>query len=183
MKDKNLFIAILMSSAMLASVSCSKSTGDLSSDIEGIYAGSITRTNSLKSTEESERSVYNGDDFAEVTMLEDKQIQVHCYGEEIDTSFVLDYYMHNDSVLVCLTGDDFEHMYGHMLGAGHMDGNMMGDMKSNETQWMHHLSDEHHPDDEHFGGFDLHMGTFTYSIRMTDEEELYYMKFSGSKEQ
>ena len=47
----------------------------------------------LKSTEETERSVFPGDDFAEVTVLEDNQIQVHCSGEEIDTTFVLDYYM------------------------------------------------------------------------------------------
>lgn len=183
MTINKLFIGIFMLSAILAFVSCSKSTGDLSGDIEGIYIGSIIRTASLKSAEENARIVNIGEGIAEVTQLEDRQIQVHCYGEEIDTTFLLDYYMHNDSVLVCLTGDDFEHMYGHMPGAGHMGGNMMGDMESNETQWMHHLKDEHHPDDEHFGGFDLQMGTFTYSLRMTDEDEPYYMKFSGSKEQ
>jgi len=91
MKDKNLFIGILMSSAILAWVSCSKSTGDPSGDIEGIYVGSFTRTASLKSTEVIERVVYTGNDFAEVTVVDDNQIQVHCYGEEIDTTFVLDY--------------------------------------------------------------------------------------------
>lgn len=183
MKGNNLFIGIFISSAFLAFVSCSKSTADPSGTIEGTYVGSVTRTASLKSAEDTESSVYTGNDFAEVTALQDKQIQVHCYGEEIDTTFVLDYYMHNDSVLVCLTGTDFENMYGHMPGAGHMGGNMMGDIDSNETEWLHHLNVEHHLGDEHFGAFDLHRGTFTYSIRMTNEPEPYYMKFTGSKEQ
>jgi hypothetical protein len=91
--------------------------------------------------------------------------------------------MHNDSAYVCLTGVDFESMYGHMLGSGHMGGSMMGDIGDDETEWMHHMSDEHDDGDEHFGGFDMHNETFTYSIEMMDENGTYYLKFHGSKEQ
>ena len=58
------------------------------------------------------------------------EIEVHCFGKEIDTTFMLDYYEHNDSVMVCLTGSDFEFMYGHMLGEGHMGGGMMNDIQN-----------------------------------------------------
>jgi hypothetical protein len=64
-----------------------------------------------------------------------------------------------------------------------MGGGMMGDTGDDETEWMHHLNDEHEQGDEHFGGFDLIMGTFTCSLKMMDEAKPYYMKFSGSKEQ
>ena len=70
-----------------------------------------------------------------------------------------------------------------MLGSGHMGGSMMGDIRDDETEWMHHMSDEHVDGDQHFGGFDMHDETFTYSIKMMDESEPYYMKFSGLKEQ
>lgn len=188
MKRKNLIIGLSMMYIILTFVSCSESTSGPSGDIEGIYYGSFTRTSSLKATSEAVSNSNSGDEYAEIHRLEGNQIQVHCFGEEIDTTFMLDYYMHNDSVLVCLTGDDFENMYGHMLGAGHMGGgmmggNMMGDIGDNETEWMHHMSDEHEEGDEHFGGFDMQNGMFTYFIRMTNEAEPYYMKFTGSKEE
>ena len=93
MKSKNVFIGMFMMSAILAFVSCSESTDDPSGYIEGIYYGSFTRTTSLKSTAETVRHGYSGDAFAEVRILEDSQIQVHCYGQETDTTFMVDYYL------------------------------------------------------------------------------------------
>ena len=55
-----------------------------------------------------------------------------------------------------------------MLGQGHMNGGMMGDMQNNETEWMHHLNDEHQDGDEHFGGFDLQHHAFDYTFRMSN---------------
>lgn len=69
------------------------------------------------------------------------------------------------------------------LASGTAEVTMMGDIGDDETEWMHHLHDEHEEGDEHFGSFDMHSGTFNYSIRMTDEIGPYYMRFSGSKEQ
>jgi hypothetical protein len=40
----------------------------------------------------------------------------------MDTTFMLNYYENHDSVMVCMTDSDFEHEYGHMMGAGHMSG-------------------------------------------------------------
>ena len=181
MKHRNLIIGVLITSVLLVVVSCSKTENDPKDSIEGTYYGTFTRTTSLKSAQTDNTGVDHG--TAEVTMVENDQIEVHCFGNEIDTTFMLDYYMHNDSAYVCLTGTDFENMYGHMLGTGHMGGSMMGDIGDDETEWMHHMSDEHVDGDDHFGGFDMHNRTFTYSIRMMDESESYYMKFTGSKEQ
>jgi hypothetical protein len=185
MKKRNIIIGLLFTSTLFVVVSCTKTSNDDSDSIEGTYYGTYSRTASLKSTQSDSRAADNA--TAEVTKVGENLIEVYCDGDEIDTTFMLNYYMQYDSAMVCLTGDDFENIYGHMLGAGHMGGGMMGggmmgDIGDNETEWMHHLNDEHQPGDEHFGGFDLKMGTFTYYLRMTDETEPYYMKFSGSKE-
>lgn len=179
MKNRNLFIGMLFTSALFVAVSCTKD--DNRDNIEGSYYGTFKRTTSLKSTLSDDGGGVPG--TAKVTITGENQIEVHCYGDEIDTTFMLNYYMHNDSALVCLTGDDFENMYGHKLGSDHMGGGMMGDIGDEETEWMHHMNDEHQDGDKHFGGFDLHMGNFTYSLPMMDETEPYYLKFSGSKKQ
>ena len=80
-------------------------------------------SNSLKSS--ALDGLENDHGTAEVKMMGDNQIEVHCFGEVLDTTFMLDYYEHNDSVMVCLTGSDFSNMYGHGLGEGHMSGGMM----------------------------------------------------------
>ena len=180
MKYRNLIIGMLFASVILLVVSCTGTKGDPGHSIEGTYYGTLARTSSLKSAQTENRGADQG--IAEVTIMGDNEIEVHCSGSEIDTTFMLNYYMDHDSAYVCLTGDDFEDMYGHMLGTGHMGGNMMGDISGDETEWMHHLNDDHQPGDEHFGGFDMQNGTFTCSLRMMDETEPYYMKFTGSKE-
>jgi len=181
MKKRNIIIGLLITSALFVVVSCTKTNNNDMNNIEGTYYGIFSRKTSLKSAQTDSSGVDHG--TAEITKVGENLIEVYCHGDEIDTTFMLNYYMQNDSALVCLTGDDFENMYGHMLGAGHMGGGMMGDIGDEESEWMHHLNDEHKPGDVHFGGFDLKMGTFTYSLRMMDEAEPYYMKFSGSKEQ
>jgi hypothetical protein len=69
-------------------------------------------------------------------------------------------------------------MYGHMLGQGHMMGGMMGDKNSNQSEWGHHLEDEHQQGEEHFGGFDMGNHSFNYAIKMEDG----YYHFSGQKQ-
>lgn len=83
---------------------------------------------------------------------------MHCFGETLDTTFMLDYYENNDSVMVCLTGNDFTTMYGHRLGEGH------------------------HSSDEHFGGFDMNERSFTYSFRMVEGSTPYYLNSREVKE-
>ena len=79
---------------------------------------------------------------------------------------MLEIYNHNDSIKVCLTGNDFENMYGHTLGQGNMNGNM-GNMS---TDWTKHMNSEHQQGDEHFGGFNMENHSFGYTFRMHDGE-------------
>jgi len=181
MKKSKFFIGLMLATTIVVGTSCEKTKDQVIGDIEGTYVGSFTESTGLKSALFDGNGAHDG--IAEVIMVGDGQIQVHCYGNEIDTMFMLNYFEHNDSVMVCNTGDDFENTYGHTYGAGHMSGGMMGDMMSGETEWMHHINDEYQEDDEHFGGFNMHDGTFSYSFRMMDNATPYYLKFLGIKDQ
>lgn len=159
--------------------SCSKTDDTvIDNSIEGRYVGTVTATE-LKSAGGVKPGSFNA--TADVSKIQDGVIEVHCYSDELDTTFMLDYFNNNDSVMVCLTGDAFEEMYGHMMGQGHMGGGMMGDINTGETEWMHHLNDEHQPGDEHFGGFDMTNHSFGYSFEMTEGANSYMLNFQGTK--
>ena len=141
-------------------------------EFTGTYLGTISTDFSGKSS----YAITSKPATADISMF-GNQIQVHCYGEDFDTSVILDIYHDGDDIRVCLTGDDFENMYGHMLGQGHMGGGMMGDMQNNETEWMHHLNDEHQEGDEHFGNFDMQHHNFSYTFKMSNGD----FHFQGKK--
>ncbi|MDH5413599.1 MAG: hypothetical protein OEW87_05625 [Flavobacteriaceae bacterium] len=153
---------------VLTMFACDNSTDIIDSDISGVYQGTLTsKSNGLDITIPA---------TADITMLGD-QIQVHCFGEGFDTSLQLGMYQHGQEIMLCLTGIDFENMYGHMLGQGHMGGGMMNDMHNNQTEWMHHLNDEHQDGDEHFGHFNMLTHSFNYTFRMGDMD----YHFTGTK--
>lgn len=118
---------------------------------------------------------------AEITVTSENQIRVDCYSDSFDTTFMMNYYMDNDSAYVCYTGDDFEEMYGHMLGEGH-NGGMMDDMHNGETEWMHHMDEEHDDGDEHFGGFDMDNHSFSYTFQMNSTDSSDDLQFQGIKQ-
>lgn len=180
MKQNRILFGLILSTVLLGLVSCEKEGSQRIGDIEGRYVGSFSKSTTLKSDLQDGNGEHDG--IAEVTMMGENQIQVHCFGNEIDTTFMLDYFEHNDSVMVCLTGHDFENTYGNMSGEGHMTGGMMGDISSGETEWMHHMNDEHEEGDEHPGGFDIVHGTFSYYFRMMENHTPYYLKFHGIKD-
>ena len=172
MKRRNLLIMAMLT---LITIACEK-TDDLAiNSVEGTYIGTVTLESDLKSNTNIELASYSA--TAEVTILGNMQIEVHCFGSEFDTTFMLNYFEHHDSVMVCLTGDDFEHMYGHRYGEGHMSGGMMGDMQNGETEWIHHMNDEHVDGDEHFGGFDMMQHSFNYMFKMNNLD----YHFQGTK--
>ena len=137
--------------------------------ITGSYIGTISTDVSGKSS----ISATFKPATADINML-GNQIEVHCYGEEFDTSVILDIYHKGDDIMVCLTGDDFENMYGHMYGQGNM---MHGNMQHNGSEWMQHLNNEHQEGDEHFGGFDMQRHTFNYTFKMSNGD----FHFQGTK--
>lgn len=146
-------------------------------DIEGIYNGTLVGVQ----TKSTESIAKNNQATTEITITGENEIQVHTNSNGFDTTFVMNYYHHNDSAYVCYTGDDFEEMYGHMLGDGHMGG-MMDDMHDGETEWMHHMDEEHEEGDEHFGGFDMNDHSFSYTFQMNRNDTSDDMHFQGIKQ-
>ena len=149
-------------------VSCQKSDDIGYNDVTGTYVGTLTSNLANKSSE-----IAVTKDATVVVSSVGNQIQVNCYAEDFDTNIMLGTYDHNDEVMVCLTGEEFENMYGHMLGQGHMNGNM----QNNGTEWMQHLNNEHQEGDEHFGGFDMQRHSFNYTFRMSNGD----FHFQGMK--
>ncbi|BAX82417.1 hypothetical protein GQR60_00735 [Labilibaculum sp. A4] len=168
MKSKTI-VAVLLS--LVIFVACGKNDDEQLNEITGKYTGTLSVKSLVKSGLSSDDHAY-----ADVMIIGD-QIQIHCSGGELDTTFMLDYYQHSDSVFVCHTGEEFEQIYGHMKGENHMAGGMMSDLQNGETEWMHHLSDEHEEDDEHFGNFDMRHNTFNYLFKMSDGD----YQFMGTK--
>ncbi len=122
------------------------------SEVSGVYLGTLTTEVSNKSSFSTIPPIAT----AVVTMVGD-QIEVHCYSEDFDITIMLDIYENGDTIIPCLTGDDFENMYGHMLGQdNHMNGN--------GTEWMQHLNNDHEEGDEHFGSFDMINHSFEYKF-------------------
>lgn len=178
MKKKGL-VTIIVAIAMFGLAACEKSESPIEESIEGTYVGTLTSQNGLKGG--SVVSKTEDDTIAEITKTGKETIEVHIYNVELDTTFLLNYYWDMNNVEVCLTGDDFENMYGHMLGQGHMNGDMMGDMQDDESEWSHHLNDEHQNDDEHFGGFDMENHMFRYRLTMMEGGVPYDLQFQGVK--
>jgi hypothetical protein len=168
-----IFVGLMI---VLLVISCqdSDTLPELENDIVGSYSGSITWL------DPSGIATSFSDGITDVIKMESGDIEIHCYGEGLDTTLVLNHFQNLDSVNVCLTGPDFEQMYGHMLGAGH-NGSMMGDMNNNESEWQHHMSDEHDEGDEHFGGFDMSLKTFGFDFKMKDGSNVFDLKFQGEK--
>jgi len=156
---------------------CQKDNQSVNKNVEGTYVGSFTTTSTLKSAQLDAN--INSSATAVVSKLNDQQIKIHCFGDELDSTFILNMYDNEDSLMVCLSGQDFKNEYGHMMGDGMMgSGNMMG---NNSTGWGKHMNGEHKVGDHHFGGFDMQNGTFGYSFKMKIGTSISYLKFQGEK--
>lgn len=142
-------------------------TNPINLTIEGIYEGTLANLSG---------DIENKIAVSEIIITEENTIQLHCFAEGFDSTFMMNYYNQHDSVYVCYTGIDFNEMYGHQLGEGH-SGCMMCNMQSGETEWGHHMSEEHNPGDMHFGGFDVtnHSFSFTFQMNRNDfSDDLYF---------
>ena len=157
---------------------CQKDNQSENKNVEGTYVGNFTTTSTLKSAQLAAN--INSSATAVVSKLNDEQIKIHCFGDELDSTFILNMYDNGDSLMVCLDGQDFKNEYGHMMGDGSMmgSGSMMG---NNSTEWGKHMNGEHKVGDNHFGGFDMQNGTFGYSFKTMTGSSTNYKKFQGTK--
>lgn len=173
-------VSILAAAILISATACEKDSQNENNSPAGTYIGTFTHgdENISGKTTSDEPSEAIAD---EVRLIDGRQMQVHWTGHGTDTTMVLNYYAHQDSVMVCLTGDAFENQYGHMLGEGHMEGGHMNDMHDGETEWIHHMTDEHVQGDEHFGGFDMHDHTFSYRFEVMNNDTSVILFFQGEK--
>lgn len=155
---------------LFVTIACEKTEDFNVKTIEGRYIGTLT--SGLKSA-----SGVTIDATADIRKTKDGEIQVHCYGGEFDSTFMLNYFENYDSIMVCLTDRDFQYEYGHMMGAGHMSGGMMGNRSNNGTTWQNHMNNNHQPGDRHFGGFGMNGHTFGYTFKMASGN----VQFTGVK--
>jgi len=171
-------ICMITALTLLVMVACNRAEETNVRSIEGTYIGLLSK-DGLKNMS----GVADGDKSATsvVSRKVDGLVEVHCYGDKLDTTFMLNYYENNDSVMVCLTGDYSENTYGHMMGQGHLVGGMMGDISNGETEWMQHMNNEHYNSDEYLGGFDMMNHSFGYRFKIMEGGSPYYMKFQGVK--
>jgi hypothetical protein len=162
MKLKNIknIASILLIAISVVFITCDKNDDITYNDVVGTYEGTLT----IDSSKAIESAKTNSNATAVVSMVGD-QIEVHCFGDNFDTIIMLGLYHNGNEINVCLTGDEFEEMYGHMQGQGHMNGN--------GSEWMQHLNNEHQDSDEHFGGFDMQHHSFNYTFE-TDNGNFHF---------
>ena len=142
----------------MIAISCSEDETE-ENNVSGTYYGTITTNVSSKL---SSKSLDQGETRADVIMRGD-QVEVHIYNDDIDFSTMLDIFDDGDFVRTCLTGNEFEEMYGHMQG--HMQGG-----QGMHSSWQNHLDNEHDADDEHFGHFDMNNHTFEHTFMFNGVE-------------
>ena len=152
--------------------SCNKadnSQPNLTAGVTGTYDGTLT-TNNLKGISPAK---------ADITAVNDYTIEIHCYGEDIDTTFMLELYEDGDMMRVCFTDDDFYGEYGHNKQEDH---HMMGG-NGGWTNWNQHMNNDHGEGDQHYGYFDMNKGQFdyTFNIEVTGGTT-YTQEFSGSRQ-
>ncbi len=130
-------------------------------EITGTYKGQITQKNA---------QTYSA--TADVTKANDEAVYIHCYGNDLDTSFMLNVYENGDEAMVCYSGQDFENEYGHPAGNHMMH-------SSGGTAWQHHMDDEHDVSDNHYGSFDMSNHSFSYTFNMDNAESF---EFYGNRQ-
>ena len=159
MKKIELLSVIIVAVVLLMLSSCKKTDDytnslDRLDEITGNYEGSFSINNS---------KIDGNTAYAEIRHLNGAKLEIHCYGDILDTTFVMEMYANHDSIMLCTFGDNFENLYGHHQGEHHM-----GHMGDNENEWTHHLSDSHSVSDQHFGGFNTKHHNFIYKFLMKD---------------
>lgn len=155
-KNKQLASILILLLGILFTA-CNNNDDVVYSDVVGVYEGTLTTDVAGKSI----NSKSNSTATAIVTMVGD-EIEVHCFNDDFDTTIMLNLYEDGDMLNTCLTGTDFENMYGHMMGQSNMNGNM----QNMSSEWMQHLNNEHQNSDEHFGGFNMLNNSFDYTFKM-----------------
>jgi len=162
-------IAVIVVTLIASACNKKNEITDLTSEMTGTYIGTLT-IDGLKTT---------SDATADVTNNGDNLIEIHCYGDDIDTTFTQRLFEDGNMIQMCSTDEDFYNEYGHNMNNQYDHHNMMKD--SDGLSWSHHMDEEHKNGDEHYGNFNISSGMFNYMFKMMSETGSYNAEFVGTK--
>jgi hypothetical protein len=171
MKSLKILSIIALAIFSITLISCNKDDNqdepNLTSGLTGTYTGTLT-TNGLKGTSPA---------TVDITAVNNYTIQVHCYGDDIDTTIMLELYEDGNMMRVCFTDDDFYNEYGHNQSENH---HMMGGNDGCCTNWSQHMNNDHQPNDKHYGYFNLDNHQFDYTFNVKTPSATYTQQFVGT---
>ena len=173
MKNQAIRILAVFIIVPLIFVACSKDDDEnpdsqkLSQAVTGTYKGSIISSNDPANPHDA---------VITVTETDENTVHLNLVSDMLDTSFMLNLYVHGDSVMTCFTEGEFYEHYGHNLDEDH---HMMGG--DDNMNWEHHIDEQHEPGDEHYGGFNMNHHSFSYRIIPGGQNDTFY-QFEGDKE-
>jgi len=168
MKSLKKLSILILAVLTIAFVACKKEETEtnLTNGLTGTYEGALT-TNGLKGTSPA---------TANITAVNNYTIQVHCFGDEIDTTIMLELYEDGNMMRVCFTDDDFYNEYGHHESNDH---HMMGN-NGGWTNWSQHMNSGHQGNDKHYGYFNMDNHQFDYTFNVTTPSATYTQQFVGA---
>ena len=170
---KTKIASILLLSLIFIVSSCTKdkySSIDLTQNILGTYTGTINNT----------KSGIVSDVNVDVTKVNDYTVNLDCFGDDIDTSFMLEIYSNGDSLMTCYSGETFKNEYGHMSNSGNHMMDMMGG-GTGMMDWTNHLQTDHATGDEHYGYFGENSDSLIYSIKEMVGDSEYFKNLHCAK--
>lgn len=170
MKTSKILLIIALAIFSITLISCNKDDNqvdtNLTNGLIGTYNGTLT-TNGLKGASPA---------TADITAINNYTIQVHCYGDDIDTTIMLEIYEDGNIMRVCFADDDFYTEYGHHQSENH---HMMGG-DGGWTNWSQHMSSDHQPNDKHYGYFNINDHQFDYTFNVKTPLDTYTQQFVGT---
>ena len=175
---KSILVIVLISTLVYSG--CENNEEESAQAVDGTYVGTLSSVNAFKDELKSKNASLTA--TTEILTIGKNTLQIHCYNDILDTTFVMNYYHHRDSDYVCYIGTAFRNAYGHMIDGRHM-GWMMADIRNGETEWTHHMNDEHKNGDKHYGGFNMKDHSFDYTFTHHYNDDFDGMRFHGTKRQ
>jgi len=173
MKNIKVFLIAFVAILTITLGSCKQENNlskELTADVVGKYIGTLSSDN-LKGTSSAK---------AVVAKTGDNELEIHCFGDEIDTTFIQHLFDDGNMIQMCAIGDDFLNEYGHSMMDQSQHHDMMNDRDG--SSWSHHMEEEHDANDEHYGGFDMTNHSFSYIFNMESNGVSYSAQFNGTKE-
>ncbi len=171
MKNFKKFSSLAIVALAVVMVSCKKESVydiNLSQQVIGNYNGDLT-TSSPNTINPA---------TTDITRINDYTVEIHCYGQDIDTTFNMELYEDGGMMRVCNTSQDFEKEYGHKQSENH---HSMG-MNNEWTNWGEHMSIDHsNGNDQHYGVFNMDNNSFDYTFNIKSASGNYTQRFVGKK--